>query len=61
VRDEVALLLLRSQLGVGIGYGLLVLYLGSLDGIFIRNDLQLTDISQKMFGNWGVIQICSGK
>ena len=28
----------------------------SLDGIFIRNDLQLTDISQKMFGNWGVIQ-----
>ena len=30
VRDEVALLLLRPQLGVGIGYGLLVLYLGSL-------------------------------
>ena len=28
----------------------------SLDGIFIRNDMQLTDISQKMFGNWGVIQ-----
>ena len=28
----------------------------TLDGIFIRNDLQLTDISQKMFGNWGVIQ-----
>ena len=28
----------------------------NLDGIFIRNDLQLTDISQKMFGNWSVIQ-----
>ena len=28
----------------------------SLEGIFIRNDLQLTDVSQKMFGNWGVIQ-----
>ena len=27
-----------------------------LDGIFIRNDLQLTDISQKIFGNWNVIQ-----
>lgn len=25
------------------------------DGIFIRNDLQLTDISQKMFGSWSVI------
>lgn len=25
-----------------------------LDKIFLRNDLQLTDISQKMFGNWGV-------
>lgn len=24
--------------------------------IFIRNDLQLTDISQKMFGDWSVIQ-----
>lgn len=24
--------------------------------IYIRNDLQLTDISQKMFGDWGVIQ-----
>ncbi|MCI6671873.1 MAG: type V CRISPR-associated protein Cas12a/Cpf1 [Prevotella sp.] len=24
-------------------------------GIFLRNDLQLTDISQKMFGNWSVI------
>ena len=28
----------------------------SLDGIFLRNDTQLTDISQKMFGNWSVIQ-----
>ena len=28
----------------------------NLDGIFVRNDLQLTDISQKMFGNWSVIQ-----
>ena len=28
----------------------------NLNGIFIRNDLQLTDISQKMFGNWSVIQ-----
>ena len=27
-----------------------------LSKIYIRNDLQLTDISQKMFGNWGVIQ-----
>lgn len=26
-----------------------------LDKIYIRNDLQLTDISQKVFGNWGVI------
>ncbi len=26
-----------------------------LSGIFIRNDLQLTDISQKMFGSWSVI------
>ncbi len=26
-----------------------------LNKIFIRNDLQLTDISQKIFGNWGVI------
>lgn len=35
--------------------------LGSLskydaNGIFLRNDLQLTDISQKMFGSWSVIQ-----
>ena len=28
----------------------------NLNGIFVRNDLQLTDISQKMFGNWSVIQ-----
>lgn len=28
----------------------------NLNGIFVRNDLQLTDISQKMFGNWCVIQ-----
>lgn len=28
----------------------------SLDGIYLKNDLQLTDISQKMFGNWGIIQ-----
>lgn len=27
-----------------------------LNKIYIRNDLQLTDISQKMFGNWAVIQ-----
>ena len=27
-----------------------------LNGIFVRNDLQLTDISQKTFGNWSVIQ-----
>lgn len=27
-----------------------------LEGLFIRNDLQLTDISQKMFGNWNAIQ-----
>ena len=27
-----------------------------LNKIFIRNDLQLTDISQKMFGSWSVIQ-----
>ena len=27
-----------------------------LDGLFIRNDLQLTDISQKMFGYWNAIQ-----
>ena len=26
------------------------------EGIFIRNDVQLTDISQKMFGNWNTIQ-----
>lgn len=26
------------------------------EGIFIRNDLQLTDISQKMAGNWSYIQ-----
>ncbi len=26
-----------------------------LSGIYIRNDLQLTDISQKMFGSWSVI------
>ena len=31
--------------------------LGEYDtkGIFLRNDLQLTDISQKMFGSWSVI------
>lgn len=28
----------------------------NLNGIFVRNDLQLTDISQKIFGNWSVIQ-----
>lgn len=28
----------------------------NLNGIFVRNDTQLTDISQKMFGNWSVIQ-----
>lgn len=28
----------------------------NLNGIFVRNDLQLTDISQKMFGNWSVVQ-----
>ena len=28
----------------------------SLDGIFLRNDSQLTDISQKMLGSWSVIQ-----
>lgn len=28
----------------------------NLDGIFVRNNVQLTDISQKMFGNWSVIQ-----
>ena len=28
----------------------------NLNGIFVRNDLQLTDISQKMYGNWSVIQ-----
>ena len=27
-----------------------------LNGIFVRNDLQLTDISQKTFGHWSVIQ-----
>ena len=27
-----------------------------LNKIFIRNDLQLTDISQKMFGSWSVMQ-----
>ena len=26
-----------------------------LDKIYIRNDLQMTDISQKVFGHWGVI------
>lgn len=26
-----------------------------LSGIYIRNDLQLTDISQKMFGSWSII------
>lgn len=28
----------------------------NLNGIFVRNDLQLTDISQKTFGHWSVIQ-----
>lgn len=27
-----------------------------LDGIFIRNDLQLPNISQKLLGNWNIIQ-----
>lgn len=27
-----------------------------LNGIYIRNDFQLTDISQKIFGDWGIIQ-----
>ena len=27
-----------------------------LNGIFISNDSQLADISQKIFGNWGIIQ-----
>lgn len=27
-----------------------------LNGVYIRNDLQLTDISQKIFGDWGIIQ-----
>lgn len=27
-----------------------------LDGIFLRNDLQLTNISQKIYGSWGVIE-----
>lgn len=27
-----------------------------LGGIYLRNDLSITDISQKMFGDWGVIQ-----
>lgn len=27
-----------------------------LNGVFVRNDLQLTDISQKMFGSWSAIQ-----
>ncbi len=26
-----------------------------LNGVFIKNDLQLTDISQKAFGNWNII------
>lgn len=28
----------------------------SLNGVFLRNDLQLTDVSQKIFGNWRTIQ-----
>lgn len=28
----------------------------NLNGVFIRNDLQLTDVSQKIFGSWRVIQ-----
>lgn len=28
----------------------------SLNNVFIRNDLQLTDVSQKIFGNWRTIQ-----
>lgn len=28
----------------------------NLDGIYLKNDLQLTELSQKLFGNWGVIQ-----
>ena len=27
----------------------------NLDKVYIRNDLQLTDISQKVFGHWGII------
>lgn len=43
-----------------LGDNILKELLGSLaeydtKGIFLRNDLQLTDISQKMFGNWSVI------
>lgn len=32
-----------------------------LDKIYLKNDLQLTDISQKMFGDWGVIKQAMGK
>jgi len=27
-----------------------------LNGVFLKNDLSLTEISQKMFGDWGIIQ-----
>jgi CRISPR-associated protein Cpf1 len=44
-----------------LGEGNLKLLLENIDtynlkGIFIRNDLQLTDISQKMYASWNVIQ-----
>ena len=32
-----------------------------LDKIYLKNDLQLTDISQKMFGDWSVIKQAMGK
>lgn len=32
-----------------------------LDKIYLKNDMQLTDISQKMFGDWGVIKQAMGK
>lgn len=37
---------------------LLLESLGNFDlsGVFISNDFQLTEISQKIFGNWGIIQ-----
>ncbi|MCQ2309153.1 MAG: type V CRISPR-associated protein Cas12a/Cpf1 [Bacteroidales bacterium] len=32
-----------------------------LEKIYLKNDIQLTDISQKMFGDWGVIKQAMGK